>query len=70
MNFRQLKLNNLNGDTKLRKKTIFNSGIFVFQTPVLNQLRISKKIKNIIHSFESQHFKLNVGFFFSISTEH
>jgi len=64
MKFHQLKLNYFNGDTKLHKKEVFISGIFINQPFIFNQILIEETVKKIFHSFESQHFKYKCWLFF------
>jgi hypothetical protein len=70
MKFRHCNLNYLNGDMKLHKKEVFISGIFIHQPFIFNQKLISVKVKNIFHSFESQHFKYKCWLFFITKIEH
>ena len=64
MKFHQLKLHYFNGVTKLHKKQVFISGIFINQPFIFNQFLKGEKAKNIFHSFESQQFKYKCWLFF------
>jgi hypothetical protein len=64
MNFDHCKLNYFTGEVKLHKKEVFYLQFFINQPLFFKQKPIGISVKNIFHSFESQHFRNNCWLFF------
>lgn len=64
MKFRHCNFNYLKGDLRLLKNEVLIFGFFILQPFIFNQKLLGVTIKNIFHSFESQHFKYKCWLFF------